>query len=97
MNETKSTHGSQSPAHDSNDRGRAFQIGYMQGWQKGTRAALQRGIAVNLQIKYGELGQDIFLEIFEIDDIGTLMEILEMIRVADSPEDFLYLRQSLIK
>lgn len=76
---------------------RAFQVGYMQGWQKGKREALLHGILVNLQIKYGDAGQDAFPEISEIRDIGMLMSILEMIRIADSPQNLLFLRQSWIE
>lgn len=97
MNATKAIHASETPSRDAHQRRRAFQVGYMQGWETGTRAALLHGIVINLQIKYGELGQDILPEISEIGDIGILMAILEMIRVADSPEDLLYLSQSMIR
>ena len=79
------------------NRGLAFKVGYMQGWQRGMREAQLQGIMANLQIKFGDLGQEIFPEFSDISDIGILMSILQMIRIADSPEDLRYLRQSLIE
>jgi hypothetical protein len=82
-------------SHDMQNKGLAFKVGYMLGWQRGTCEALLQGILVNLQIKFGDSGQDIFPEFSDIADIGILMSILEMIRIADSPEDIRYLRHSL--
>ncbi len=84
-------------SHRMHNTGLNFKVGYMQGWQRGTREALLQGIMVNLQIKFGDSGQEIFPEFSDITDIGILMSILEMIRIADSPDDLRYLRQSLTK
>lgn len=81
--------------HGVYNRGVAFKVGYIQGWQRGTREALVQGIMANLQIKFGDSAQEIFPEFSDISDIGILLSILEMIRIADSPEDLRYLRNSL--
>jgi hypothetical protein len=55
--------------------------------EKGEVRGLKKGIALVLEVKFGETGLQLAAEVQQISDLGTLRRVLASIEAAASPDD----------